>query len=338
MRKTVFWKGWKGKFLAFFPFISSDKMIKRCGYFLLALGAVLILARISFAQTQEYNTTYTIEIYPDGSATWTVEYRFHLETLADEEYFQEYISEFENQKIEYLENFSDKMNALVERASIVTGRSMGTKNFLVSLGILDTVTGKYGVIRYQFDWIGFAKLEEESIVIGDVFEGGLYLSKDDALIMKYPSSHAVDTVSPQPDDIREKELELIWYGRRDFGSGEPRATLQLKPTAIPTLLIVVGTICALLVLAGAFTLKRRRAREAPEERPPIEEITKSDEDRIVDLLRGAGGALYQSDLVKMTGFSKSKTSAVLSSLREKGIIDRAKRGRKNLITLKPQAD
>jgi len=69
---------------------------------------------------------------------------------------------------------------------------------------------------------------------------------------------------------------------------------------------------------------------------PLQKISlgiEDDEDNVVTLLKAAGGRLYQSTITKKCGFSKSKTSELLTSMENKGIVRRQKKGREKLVTL-----
>ena len=279
-------------------------------------SAMFFSAIPASAQETEYKTTYMIDVRMDGSATWTIEHRVLLKTQEDVEAFENYISQFESQKSGYMDEFAGGMRNVVAEANTATGRSMSAQNFDVLLGTMRTATGTYGIIKYQFDWIGFAEVDE-GIMVGDVFVGGLYLSRDDALIIRYPTKYGVETIIPEPDATRGNEL--VWYGLRDFGSGEPRVVL--KPKLIVFSPIWIGII--VLIVIGAFILRKKLARE----------VMKTDEDQIIELLREAGRTMYQSSIVERTGFSKSKTSALLNAMKQKGIIQKVKKGRENLIRL-----
>jgi uncharacterized membrane protein len=197
----------------------------------------------------------------------------------------------------------------------------------MSFDVTDMPTGRYGVVTYQFKWIGFATTEEKTIIAGDAFAGGLYLSKDNALIITYPSEYKVDAVSPEPDIVRANEL--IWYGLRDFNSGEPSVVLRSTSQVVWVAISVIGVVA--IIIAGGITYKKKKKRE---KKIIEEEILKTDEDKILEILKDAGGVLYQSDIIEKTGFSKSKTSALLNSLKENGRIEKVMKGRKNLIRLK----
>ena len=57
------------------------------------------------------------------------------------------------------------------------------------------------------------------------------------------------------------------------------------------------------------------------------------EERIIQLLKTSGGEQYQSEIVKNLGLPKSTVSASLNDLHKRGIIQKVKRGRENLIRL-----
>ena len=131
------------------------------GCFLILLLSVFFLFGIVLCQDEfEESTSTKIEVHIDGSAAWIIERRFLLKTEEDVSIFEQYISEFEAQKEAYLEEFSNKTRELVDRASVITSRSMTAENFQISISIVETATGSYGVIVYQYDWIGFAKVKD----------------------------------------------------------------------------------------------------------------------------------------------------------------------------------
>jgi len=187
--------------------------------FLLCL--ILIAVQPVRGQVEEAHTIFSIDVRDNGTAHWSIEHRLILETEQDVELFQSYVETFEDQKQAYLEEFSSETTELVEKAETVTGRSMSATNFDMSLRITQTESVNYGVIEYEFDWIGFAKLEGDRILMGDVFEGGFYLYQDDILIISYPPGYFVHSASPSPYSTIASERKLVWYGRSNFDSGEP---------------------------------------------------------------------------------------------------------------------
>lgn len=66
------------------------------------------------------------------------------------------------------------------------------------------------------------------------------------------------------------------------------------------------------------------------------EMVKLDEaeKKIYGLLKVHEGSIYQSDMMKETGFSKVRVTRILDRLEQKDIIERKRRGMTNLIVLK----
>ena len=297
---------------------------------LLYLTIIFLISSSIAATAQEngYKITYTININEDGSAVWIVEYRTLLTTKDDFSSFENYTQQLQSV---HLNEFKALMQKSASEAAVATSRNMIAKDFSGDAAIQSTPTGTYGVVHYSFTWTNFAKTGP-SVNIGDVFVGGLYLSKDNTLIIQYPSGYTVEQVAPQPDQSREG---MIWYGLRSFGAGEPRIVLS-KPS-FPLLTAVLAVIVVFIVGAGAYIYLRkiRVEKEIPED--VAGNITEADmmdlEDRIVKLLKESGGSLYQSEIGRKLELPKSTVSSALNELYNKNIIQKIKKGRENLIRL-----
>lgn len=95
----------------------------------------------------------------------------------------------------------------------------------------------------------------------------------------------------------------------------------------------------ILAAIGAFMVfngKKYQEEISKKEKKLEKTITslKGNERKISKAIQEAGGAIFQSELVETTGFSKSKVSRVLDKLEAKGLIKRRRRGMSNLVLLK----
>lgn len=273
--------------------------------------------------------TYTITLREDGSAGWHVEYRVQLLTDEDMDAFDSYEK---NVSTSYLPQFQDLMQRSAAQASAATSRPMDVSDFTGNAVVQTSPTGRYGVVLYSFTWKGFAKAGT-GLYIGDAFAGGLYLAKDHTLIIQYPPGYTVRVAEPAPDQVRSG---VIWYGQRSFGTGEPR--LVIEKEASPVLPALVGIVSGVIILGGlykAFSKKRSPEPVEPDDPPATLSETElfSLEERIIQLLKTSGGELYQSDIVKNLGLPKSTVSATLNTLHSRGVIQKVKKGRENLIRL-----
>jgi uncharacterized membrane protein len=280
--------------------------------------------------TPDSTITYTITIQEDGTALWHVEYRTLLATDEDVALFESYAG---NVSSVYLPQFQDLMQRSAAQAAAATSRPMETGNFSGDAVIQSSPTGRYGVVFYSFRWSGFAKTGND-LSLGDAWAGGLYLAKDTTLIIRYPSGYAVSSSEPAPDQVRDG---LIWYGLRSFGAGEPH--LVFDKSGFPWFFVVLVSGVALILLLGTgWIISKKRSPNPDDPEKPEERLSETDlisiEDRIIQLLKTSGGEQYQSEIVKNLGLPKSTVSATLNDLHQRGIIQKIKKGRENLIRLK----
>jgi len=282
--------------------------------------------------------TYTITVQEDGTGIWHVEYRTLLASSEDLAMFDSYAK---NISTLFLPQFQDLMQRSASQAAVATSRKMEITDFSGDAAIQTSPTGRYGVVFYSFSWKGFAKPGAQ-ITIGDAFAGGMYLAKDNTLIIRYPTGYTVSLAEPAPDQARDG---LIWYGQRSFGAGEPR--LVFEQAGFPYVPVLLGSVIVLIVIAGLFfVMKKRRPGEQNETDEPVDPedpdsapvpLSESEmyslEEKIVQLLKASNGEQYQSEIVKNLGLPKSTVSATLNDLHQRGVIQKIKKGRENLIRL-----
>ena len=268
---------------------------------------------------------YVVEVHTDGSAEWSVEQRG-----------TEVSTSFES-----FDTFVKNSSLLVNLAREKTNRNMTTpKN---SFAMKVSKSGSYTVVKYQFLWDGFAEVKNAHIIVGDVFNVEnffSYLYGDGTIYILYPSSYTVESVSPQPHENFTQTLE--WYGIADFKAGEPKIVLREKsaPSGSTNLidanvLLVLGFVVVIGAITGFYYLRfKKRVRKAAEASKVLNIPEMEDEEeRVINLLRTAGGRMYQSIIADRCGFSRSKTSKLLISMENKGKIRREKKGRQMLVTL-----
>jgi uncharacterized membrane protein len=301
-------------------------------YPVLILAAFLLLSAAATPAAAVSTTTYTITVQEDGSAVWQLEYRTPLATDTDLFAFDNYTRDLPSV---YLPQVQDLMQRSAAQASVASLRPMAISNVTGNAMVQTSPTGRYGVVIYSFSWSGFAR-DDGSLAVGDAFAGGLYLAKDNTLILRYPYGWTVTAAEPAPDDRRDG---LIWYGLRSFSPGEPRVALE-KPS-FPLMPVIAAFVLIVIILGGFVMYRRNRGQdgdiipEEPEE--PAAPMTEAEEagleERIIKLLEAGGGEQYQSAIVKTLGLPKSTVSSALNNLHRKGIIRKVKKGRENLIRL-----
>ncbi|MDD1681498.1 MAG: transcriptional regulator [Methanoregula sp.] len=294
--------------------------------------AVLLFLLPAGAAVPAYTTTYTITVQEDGSALWQLEYRTLLATDSDLAAFDNYTRELPSV---YLLQVQDLMQRSAAQAAVAASRPMAISNVTGNAVVQTSPTGRYGVVVYSFTWSAFAEPDGD-LAVGDAFAGGLYLARDNTIILRYPAGWTVSRAEPAPDDQRDG---LAWYGLRTFGPGEPRVTLE-KPS-FPLVPVIVILFVISLIGAGFMVYQKRKFRPVPDEPAEPEEpaapLSEAEaaglEERIVIILEAAGGEQYQSEIVRALGIPKSTVSSSIASLHAKGVIVKVRKGRENLIRL-----
>ena len=301
-------------------------------YPVLALAVLLLCSAAATAAAPASTTTYTVIVQEDGSALWQLEYRTLLATDSDLAAFDNYTRDLPSV---YLPQVQDLMQRSAAQAAVAASRPMAISNVTGNAVVQTSPTGRYGVVVYSFGWSGFAE-PDGTLAVGDAFTCGLYLAKDNTLILRYPSGWTVSRAEPAPDLERDG---LVWYGLRSFGPGEPRVTFEKSPFPLVPVIAVLFLIS--LAGAGFMVYQRTKNREIPEEQAgpeetaaPISEAEQAGlEERILKILETAGGEQYQTEIVRALGIPKSTVSSSLNSLHQRGIIRKVKKGRENLIRL-----
>lgn len=319
------------------------------------------------AQPEADNTITRIQLAENGSARWTIQVRTRLESdeaVSEFEQFQDRIRA--NESI-VLDSFRDRMTNVVKTAANTTGRPMSARNFAVSTRIQE-VPQRWGIVEYAFVWTAFGAERDGTLRVGDVFEGGFFLSEEDRLVIAPPPGYRIANSTPQPDSVPDGAV--AWTGRQDFADTRPAVVIepvpatpageassptteqiddgttagdQLMPAPVwlwPVLLVVLAAV--LLVL-----LRRRRGDGMVGGDPAAESRTDAgsagggvatNEERVRSLLESRGGELRQAAIAEELDWSESKTSRVLSAMAEAGEIEQLRIGRENVIRLPDAAD
>lgn len=313
------------------------------------IHVIVIIGLLLLLPVCAAEVTYTFDVDTDGGAWYIIEYRTLLDSQARMDEFNSFKAMVERNAT-YRNEFESNMRTIVSQTGIATSRSMIASDFDVLASIQKTAMGNYGIVRSSFKWSSLAEVSGSSIILGDVFFGGQYISNGDTFIVKVPDGYKISRVTPEPD-IQRKD-ELIWNGPRTFNSGEPGIIFEKRTSLL--------TIAGILVLLGAgiFFLKKKKdnnqssgntfrpkvsttippgtavsGRLDSHERMFTSHSLESDEDIIISMLKESGGVMMQSGIVKDSGFSKSKISSLLNKMAEDGSIQRVRKGRENLIRL-----
>lgn len=290
----------------------------------LAICALLLLfIPLHTAQGQNY-FQYNVQINSDGSADWT-------------------IIQFSNANatVDSWSLFQQKVYDLVDSASSLTNRPMSVDEN--TLQINTTVIADSKTTEYSFTWQNFSTVQRDELLIGDVFHMSNFFEQlygDAALQLNSPSGYSVKSVSPEP--YLQQNSELQWSRTQDLTTNpvkiilvsssqtQPNQNSNLQLYSVIILLLAVGIVLSFL---SVYMFKRRKNTTASTNQANGSMFI-SEEEKVLKLLKSAGGSMRQSQITEQCRFSKAKTSQLLTVLEKKGTITRYKSGRDKIVALK----
>ncbi len=175
-------------------------------------------------------TIFVITVRDDGSAEWRFRYEQRLDDDETED-FETYAERFNDEETESYRNFRERATELADGGSETTGREMSAEGFEREARIEDRPPAgeSFAVIEMSFEWTEFAVVEDDSVTVGDVFVGGLYIGPDQQLRLERGPSLEFESATPDPDSTASESLSesetITWNGERSFADREPRTVL-----------------------------------------------------------------------------------------------------------------
>ncbi len=193
--------------------------------------------------TQQFDyTEFRIEMLSNGSARWTFHFERRLGNSSEERQFREFAEEFEENETQLFTDFRQQGVALADKGTNATGRSMNATAFSRHAEVAEELgTDTTGVVEMSFTWRGFAERDGDRVIVGDVFESGLYIGPEQALVIETSDDLTFESVSPDgelSDGAPSESDSVTWRGERRFTDNRPRVVLAppsaVKTTATPT--------------------------------------------------------------------------------------------------------
>jgi len=292
------------------------------------LAMLLLLSAVNKAYCQDY-IQYQVQTNNDNSASWTITQ----------------VSDV-NAPIDTWEGFQQKIFTLIDAAINATNREMTIEPESIQMETVISWETQAKTTEYRFKWLNFSTKENEEIAFGDVFQVPSFFSQlygDGALQIAYPSNYTVISVSPTPNKQDDDLQTLEWYRTQDFMNGKPSITLNLKSQTgnevgwpQSTLIVAVSAIAVAASLIGFYMVRRNKQKTKDGSTAATfagTTLIESDEEKIIKTIRNSGGVLNQTAIAEQCRFSKAKTSQLLATLEQKGVIKRFKKGRDKIVTL-----
>jgi hypothetical protein len=180
-------------------------------------------------QPGSFDQAFRIEVYANGSTRWTFVYSRPLSNDTAEANFREYARRFRTNETDLYRDFRTRAQALTRRGTNETGRTMSAAAFRRDAYVGGPALNQ-GIVEMSFLWTGFAETDGDRVIVGDVFEGGLYVAADQRFVVTWGPELALVEATPEgsatPDSV-------TWTGGdegRQFLDERPRVVLTRAAT------------------------------------------------------------------------------------------------------------
>jgi len=221
----------------------------------------------------------SVDLREDGSAAWSLAFWRVLDDDDSRTAFESLQGDIESDPQNYTAEFATRMKTTADATSNATDREMTVDNVTVDTE-QQSLAREYGVVRYSFEWEGFARTDGEELYAGDAIER-LYLDDGTRLLISWPEGYELQSVAPDPDDRRE--TAVLWQGSNtEFIADEPRVVVAPSGLGLGAIAGLLAGFALLTGVAG-WLLRRRSADAQPaEERDETPDTPPATADSVVD--------------------------------------------------------
>ena len=293
-------------------------------------GTVLLLLVSQYTASCQDYYVYEVTIRSDGSAIWTINQFSSLSA-----------------PVETWEGFQQKIYDLVDSASSITHRSMDVDEN--SLQINTNISFESKTTEYSFVWQNFCIVEGNELSFGDVFRVPDFFNQlfgDAAMKLNYPETYSIESVTPSPHEQQDAMHTVEWARTQDLTISSTNVILvpsgplnndENQNQYIFIVLAIVGAGIGISIL-GFYASKKQKSNNKPNKTANPGHLIETDEEKILKILKNAGGTMKQSEITDSCRFSKAKTSQLLTALENNGNLARYKKGRDKIVMLKEGAN
>ncbi|ELY36428.1 DUF7343 domain-containing protein [Natronorubrum tibetense] len=305
-----------------------------------------------------------VSLSENGSATFEVDYRYHLENENNTEAeWDDLVEDIEADPEAFAAAEMDDWDAIRADGENATEREMNLSNATVSIDE-SPAPRSIGHVQFTFEWSSFASVVMNEITAGDALSG-FTLVDDTTLQITGPEDYVVHEHEPTADNTEPNAVYWDSDGT-EFNDEQPRvvfiengdsgAEATEPEEGPPTTWLAVAAALGLLATGAMIGWWLRHGRSdgpapasddiAPSGAdtspasgdaagPPPELL--SNEERVLRLLEERGGRIKQQEVVAELDWTEAKTSQVVGSLREDDEIEVFRIGRENVLSL-PEDD
>ncbi|MEE6209722.1 hypothetical protein U3A55_06100 [Salarchaeum sp. III] len=231
---------------------------------ILALVALLVApaalsgaAGAQSATPEPSGTTVAIHLQADGDARWNVSVRYNLSGANETTAFESLLADYRNGAA--VGPTADVFESVAAQQSERVDREMTIQQIARSGQVNSADENATGVLTLTFTWTNFGVVENESLRVADVFDGGWFghLEAGEELLVYPPDGYSPDTAVPETGLVNGA---LQWSGPQSFENGPSMTFTEGAPASgVPWLLVGGAAVVALVVGAAVVYVWKDRS-------------------------------------------------------------------------------
>ncbi len=201
--------------------------------------------------SQEFDDVeFHIFVYKNSAdARWTFRYEKTLNSKQDQKQFKEFANDFNNNDTKLYKNFRQNAINLTSAANNRTKRKMAASNFSKRAFTKKVGPAKdidRGIVEMSFTWSSFAYGSGNTTNIGDVFKGGLYIGKNQTLVINHADGMTFKKVRPMKGvnmsgNTLAESTSVSWVGPYEFTDQHPLVKFTSPPQSSSTTTTTTAT-------------------------------------------------------------------------------------------------
>ncbi|EJN58834.1 helix-turn-helix transcriptional regulator [Halogranum rubrum] len=175
-----------------------------------------------------------LTVYENRSARWTFHYERTLSNESERQDFDAFAEEFNSNETQLYLGFRRDSSALVAEGANITGREMEATGFARRADVTSSLGNDIGIVEMSFTWTSFGVENAGRTVVGDVFEGGLYLGPQQSLVVSPGPELRFESVEPPGTQSNSSSLpasdSVTWQGEQEFTDNRPQVVFVASQT------------------------------------------------------------------------------------------------------------
>lgn len=177
------------------------------GCAMLFTGAIAGVQATEHTAPAEDESSFVVEVQPDGSAAVVITYTFDLDDDDEQAAFDDLRND-EAAVETFGDRFETRMSDVAAEASAETDREMSISDLTVETERIDGT----GVVTVSLTWTGLASTADDRLTVTEPFASGF--EPDRPLYVTFPDAYEIESSTPEPD--QQDDRQLVWQAGTDL--------------------------------------------------------------------------------------------------------------------------